>query len=457
MANLQATTFSGGIFQKVGTSTVSGTTLTVDLATGSYFEADFQSLSGDVTTFTISNTPATSGQATIFTIKITQGSTARQFTWRNQNLKKFKWVSSAYWGIISGPTITTTVDDEDILSFTTYDNGETWYSELIGEKHQRVAISGDRGLFCGGDYGDSGNYGGNVEKPMNALTIDYITISTTGNATDFGDLSVGRGYTSALSNGTRGVIAGGRDYGPPHVMLNTIDYITIATPSATASDFGDLVSGRARKSATAVSGGGRGVICGGLDDVSSPWVEFNQMDYITISTTSDALNFGNMALGGWRRASCSNGIRGVLAGGYFSPGGNAAAMEFFNIATPSHCFTFGELTGLRTGAAGTSDGSRGVIGLGHNTQNDLNGVDYITIDTVSNATNFGNLTRANKLVSACSNGSRGVWGGGWSVPVPSGLWATNAIDYITIATTGSGTNFGDLTSPRDTLSACSGN
>ena len=48
MANLQATTFSGGLFEKTGTTTVSGTTVAVDLATGTFFVADFQTLTGDV-------------------------------------------------------------------------------------------------------------------------------------------------------------------------------------------------------------------------------------------------------------------------------------------------------------------------------------------------------------------------------------------------------------------------
>ena len=81
MANLKATTFEGGLFEKLGTSTVSGTTVTVDLATGSFFTADLQSLSGNVATFTISNTPSTSGQTTTFLLKVSQGSTARQFLW----------------------------------------------------------------------------------------------------------------------------------------------------------------------------------------------------------------------------------------------------------------------------------------------------------------------------------------------------------------------------------------
>ena len=40
---------------------------------------------------------------------------------------------------------------------------------------------------------------------------------------------------------------------------------------------------------------------------------------------------------------------------------------------------------------------------------------------------------------------------------PSLPYSSNTIDYITIATTGTATDFGDMTSKRDSLAACSGN
>jgi hypothetical protein len=69
----------------------------------------------------------------------------------------------------------------------------------------------------------------------NVNVIDYVTIQTLGNATDFGDLTVGRYGLGGCSNATRGVFGGG--YGAD--QLNTLDYITIASPG-NATDFGDL-------------------------------------------------------------------------------------------------------------------------------------------------------------------------------------------------------------------------
>ena len=41
-------------------------------------------------------------------------------------------------------------------------------------------------------------------------TIEFVTIASTGNATDFGNLSVANKRTNGLSNATRGVFGGGQ-------------------------------------------------------------------------------------------------------------------------------------------------------------------------------------------------------------------------------------------------------
>ena len=68
--------------------------------------------------------------------------------------------------------------------------------------------------------------------------IEYITIGSTGNATDFGDLTQARTRQSGASSSTRGICAGGDSSG----KLNIIDYITIAS-TGDATDFGDLYTG----------------------------------------------------------------------------------------------------------------------------------------------------------------------------------------------------------------------
>jgi len=80
------------------------------------------------------------------------------------------------------------------------------------------------------------------------LWMAYITIGTTGNASSFGTLqSQGqRVDPAAASNGTnqRGLFAGGPDTG-----TNLIEYITINSPG-NGTDFGDVWNGTSGMAAT---------------------------------------------------------------------------------------------------------------------------------------------------------------------------------------------------------------
>ena len=80
-----------------------------------------------------------------------------------------------------------------------------------------------------------------------------------------------------------------------------------------------------------------------------------------------------------------------------------------------------------------------------------NTIDYITIATTGNATDFGDLTVARIAPGACADATRGVFGGGQY----SG-GSSNTLDYITISTTGNATDFGNLTEARYGLAACAG-
>jgi hypothetical protein len=76
-------------------------------------------------------------------------------------------------------------------------------------------------------------------------------------------------------------------------------------------------------------------------------------------------------------------------------------------------------------------------------------IDFVTIASAGNSTDFGDLTILNSSLGATSSLLRGVFGGGF----PGSL--VNVIDYVTIASTGNATDFGDLTVARSSLGACS--
>ena len=109
-----------------------------------------------------------------------------------------------------------------------------------------------RALFSGGNDG-SGSDGSNI--------IDFVTITTNGNAADFGDLTVARYDPVGASNGTRGIFSAGTDgTGNPTTVFNTIDYISISS-TGNAIDFGDTVATIYTQGG--VDDGSRGVFGGG--------------------------------------------------------------------------------------------------------------------------------------------------------------------------------------------------
>jgi len=81
--------------------------------------------------------------------------------------------------------------------------------------------------------------------------MQYVTIASTGNSTDFGDLLDTTGYATGTSNNTRGIFAG--DLHPS--STNVIQYITIAS-TGNSADFGDLNNAGHSHGTTSDSHGG---------------------------------------------------------------------------------------------------------------------------------------------------------------------------------------------------------
>jgi hypothetical protein len=305
-----------------------------------------------------------------------------------------------------------------------------------------------RGVFGGGYI---------TASPFYINAIDYITITTLGDAETFGDLTQAGGYFAACSSSTRGVFAGG----DPTVStrVNTIDYITIAT-TGNATDFGDLSKPSFIQGSCSSST--RGVFGGGLISISPANVAVNTIDYITIATPGNAINFGQLTQARRGPAACSSSTRGVFGGGFI--GAPAAPATYFNvieyitIATTGNATDFGDLTQARYGPGSCSSSTRGVFGGGYyiaGPSSQVNTIDYITIASTGNAQTFGQLTQARTESASCSSPTRGVFGGGYGQYTPIAP-KYNIIDFITIASQGTNAQtFGSLTVSRGAAAACS--
>ena len=126
--------------------------------------------------------------------------------------------------------------------------------------------------------------------------MEYITIASIGNATDFGDLGETVMGLAGYGNNTKWFKSGGSSNGSFTAYSNRIDTVTIAT-TGNSSDYGDL---------------------------------------------NTALN---------RAAGFSSTTRGITAGGYISPGSFIGEIQQNDLSSGATGTDFGDLTVARAGAA----------------------------------------------------------------------------------------------------------
>ena len=243
------------------------------------------------------------------------------------------------------------------------------------------------------------------------------------------------GGTTAQSNRGRGLLMGGA-VSPGATNTTQIKYFDIASQGIT-DDFGQ--TSVARRATGSLSSSTRAVMGGGFVAPPSPYTLSDVMDYVTIATTANAIDFGNMQSTAYHYATASNETRGLFAGGY-RPNNSAVVntIDLITIATTGNASNFGDLTRTARSFGGAGSTTRGVFfGGTHPAIQDV--IDYVTFSTTGDATDFGNLTDARDNVYGASSSTRAVMAGGRD---PN---TTNNIDYITIASTGDATDFGDLT------------
>ena len=276
---------------------------------------------------------------------------------------------------------------------------------------------------------------GSGATPSATTVMDVIEIATAGDAVDFGDDIHARqeGYASFASV-TRGCFGGGQT---PTVLSN-IAYITIPSQGG-ANDFGDLRTPVVRN--VGVSDSTRGISAGGIIAPLSSPAQVTTIEFVTIPTTGDANDFGNLTQQRAGSGACASPTRGLFAGGYDGTGPNYNIIDFITIATLGEAQDFGDLTDDPNHLAGCSNSTRGLFGGGQNPSN-VNVIVYVTIATKGNAIDFGDLSAAKDYLGACASATRGIFGGGQS---PTKL---NVIEFVTISTTGDATDFSDLTVAR---------
>ena len=251
-----------------------------------------------------------------------------------------------------------------------------------------------RGVFSGG------------YKTSTSTTNDdilYVTMASKGNVIDFGNLTSASNNwgLNAASSSTRGIFFGGWP------AVNTIEYIEIST-LGNASDFADTLNptegDAVVNSPTRVVYGG-----GGGPTGNEKLYTFNQ------ASKGNSIDFGGF-IGNDATISSngtSNSVRGLMLKND-SPAVTYSHVFSVIIASGGNAQYFGDLVKGSVGYAGatgnTATGTRGFYGGGGNAPNAINTIQYFTLETSGNAVDFGDLGLSRGMGGSCSDSHGGLGG-----------------------------------------------
>ena len=279
---------------------------------------------------------------------------------------------------------------------------------------------GARGVWCGGD-------------PSRTTNMDFITIPTRGNTTDFGDLPFANaGMTCGIqASKTRGFTCGGEaPVGDSHNYIVKYDFAT----TGSAVDHADLTF-------TSKNGGGYSNATRAIQHrgYGAPSITHDDVCAFTMASSANAFTFSDIIAsgqyGGGGQASPTRGVISIALS-------SSNSLEFCTISTTGAFQDFGDMkttkNGSRSGTGGSS--TRGVFMGGGDDY--ITTCSFITFATTGNSTEFGDLTTGKSYSNAVSDRITVMMAGGQLAPSGS---VTNQIDSLNIATGGEAVDSGDLT------------
>ena len=296
----------------------------------------------------------------------------------------------------SGTTPNASIDTVDAFTIETLGNAAD-FNDLSSTRSGATGLSDTTRCFaCGGV--------GPLASQYSTITniIEFCSFAHNGGFIDFGDLSDTQGFQAGVMDKTRGILAGG-SYG----YTNVIEYITMQS-SGDTKDFGDLAITNKIGTAGGFNSSTRGYILGGARYLAPDTASFNTIQVVTISTTGDATDFGDMLYDNYSHGAGSNAIRGIKGGGY---GPNyTSRIEFLTLSSSGNMVYFGDLArGGGSNKQAAASPTRFVIGGGYVPPSPfVNSLDFVQIATTGDATDFGDLTSARRAAHGVSNNHGGL-------------------------------------------------
>ena len=209
------------------------------------------------------------------------------------------------------------------FTFATLGNAVHSNEDLTSSRRFVTGISGgDRGIFMGGS------------EPTRVNKIEYISIASFGDSVDFGDLVEAKdcGGGGAWSNGVIGGVMGGFKSDSNNSTI--MEYVTIST-TGNASTFGDLFE--SRHNIAAASNSVRAIGAGGSPST------VDTIQFITMSTLGNSLDFRNLTDGTTSMNACASKQRIVWGGGNIAPA-KTNKMEYVQIMSAGNGVDFGDLS-----------------------------------------------------------------------------------------------------------------
>ena len=257
-----------------------------------------------------------------------------------------------------------------------------------------------------------GYFGGGAGGPYRGTTkVTYAT--DTAISTNKGDLSQVRwGLTATTDGTTYGWFGGGYSYPPPSTReQSTVDRITYANDTATATVRGPLATSRIYLAATGNTtdgwyGGGQspGQSPGGTGQLST----VNRITYATDTATATAK--GPLSLARHGSASVTDGSTyGWFGGGYTGPGGGTVStVDRITYATDTATATLrGPLAQTVSRLAGSGDSTNGYFGGGY------------SLSPYGSTSNVQRITYATDTATASLRGTLSV--AAWYLAASSGV------------------------------------
>jgi len=277
-----------------------------------------------------------------------------------------------------------------------------------------------------------GQDGTSSETPINV--IQYKTVTTDGNTFDFGDLQSARfGLKGSGSNITLGIFAGGKTSSSNNVT--DTDKITVATTGSEA-DFADLGVGARMGGAGGASNGTLLFCCGGRAASG----RIDSKEYFTIASASTGTDAGDLDKAKSGIAASNGNSKFLIAGGYDGGSGNEDVIEYHTFSTSADSSSTGTLGATDQEGYMISSVARAVYFRGNSSSAVM---EFMTVASEGNASSFGDATVARTSMSGWSDGTRGEFAGGDNEG-GSSTNGSNVIDKITIASEDDAADVGDL-------------